>query len=168
MSSGAFWNLCPQAFSWSVVITRYREQRLVIGEIVEIELRRLVAGFHLTESETYLANLLSDEYSKAGELLDRESSKPLPLAKADKDTLLWLRIVDVREAWDSLEDPQFYVEELLDLYDHDDRYGEARFFADRPRKERGLSRYMERLDSVIGLNRDRLCSQASSPYGGSE
>ncbi|WP_157155353.1 hypothetical protein [Diaminobutyricimonas sp. LJ205] len=95
-----------------------------------------------------MALLLSDEFDRIPDLV---GAPPVPetLSPRERQTYLVFRRRQARSMWAALDYPQFYIEELLDEFDNEDLYREARFLRPVPRRERGMANYEERLDRAI-------------------
>lgn len=147
-------DLCPEVLTYEIVSYLFREGRISREDVVSIELSRMVASIDISESEERLALLLSDELLSVDDILLQESGAALSALGLEVD--LWLQVCDVRNNWAKLDYPQFYLEDVLEELDLEDRYHVARFFSnDGPS---GWDQYQQNIDTAILQNRDRLCA----------
>ncbi len=164
MSSEAIWrSLDCRLLTPPLVVRLYRESRIGPDDVVRIEEERLARGCELDQIEEQLALLLSDQLWDVPMLVDTWGEQPLQ-EHLDRQVYLWIRLMEVRAAWDSLEAPQFYLEELLDHFDPEGDYEQMRFFRSLPRRELSPDKYVARVDATLEQMRARLNAQPTSGH----
>lgn len=141
-----------------VVARLYSECEIGASDVVNIEMGRLSAGVDLSSAEERLALLLADELDTVSSVLTER--RDVAMSKQDRQVYLWIRLMKVRQEWDRLVEPQFDLEELLDVFDLEDCYAEMRFFSERPRREKTRDQYLKRVDSGLALGLERLNREA--------
>ena len=127
-----------------LVFELYRRGSIDSSDVVKSELARLRAGDYLSHTEEKIALLLSDELGQVEEILS-ELPDPYPLSDVERETLLLLRLSRIRTEWSSAADPPSLVEDTLEDYGPDEKYGTLSLFTPRPRSEK----YARRLDEAI-------------------
>lgn len=120
-----------------------------LNEVIAVETDRLRLGIDLSDPEQAIALLLSDETERVVDLLAPYIVDPPQLEGIDTEVWIWLEIMQVRNQWDALIEPSFYIEEILDRLDKRDSFQEIRFFRQLPRKKRGFKLYVKRLDTTL-------------------
>ena len=95
-----------------------------------------------------MALLISDEYDEVDAILS-ELPDPYPLSEVEKEALLLLRLGRIRAEWSSSFDPPSLVEDALDDYGLDEKYGGLRLLAPLPRSEKTPAKYARRIDEAI-------------------
>ncbi|MCM3778177.1 hypothetical protein [Microbacterium hydrocarbonoxydans] len=139
----------------------YRRGSIDSSDVVESELARLRIGDDLSRTEERIALLLSHELDQVEEILS-ELPDPYPLNDVERETLLLLRLSQIRTEWLSEADPPSLVEDALEDYGLDEKYGMLRLFAPLPRSEKSPEKYARRLDEAIEAGWSDLRAVAAS------
>lgn len=137
---------------------------LTEADVVEIELARLQEGIQLTSAEEKLALLLSDELSSVTALLAASRGQ---LTDEERESVLLVRLMGLRDRWDDLTQPGFYVESEIDDWAPMGVYDDVRFSVPPPPGQRGMAAYLTRLDQRIAerLHDLRQTARASRTSG---
>lgn len=141
-------DISPFLRTSGLVFELYRRGSIDASDVVESELARLRAGDYLSYTEEKIALLLSDELGQVEEILS-ELPDPYPLSDVERETLLLLRLSQIRTEWSSEADPPSLVEDALEGYGIDEKYGTLRLFAPLRRSEKSPEKYARRLDEAI-------------------
>lgn len=135
-----------------VVYLGYLKGLLSEGEVVELELRRLNQGIPLSEVESCLALVLSDEFETVPDVL-ADGVRTLPL---DEGRHVWLYVAVklLRARWGGTPDAVYQLAGLIEEFDTPQEY--AHFLYYMPSKQftrrHGRASFLEALDDRIRID----------------
>ena len=132
------------------------------SDVVEAELRRMKDGLDLTNQETQLASLLSDELDKVPDLLGPAETDPLPFDPAR--VWAYVGVMLLRARWTENRDAVYELAGLIESLGTPEPYRELVYYEKPDKRLRGRGspgRFLETIDERLKIDAKELSPVSS-------
>lgn len=135
-----------------IVYVGYLKGLLSEGEVVELELRRLNQGIPLSEVESRLALMLSDEFETIPDVL-ADGVRTLPLDKG-RHAWLYVAVKLLRARWGGAPDAVYQLAGLIEEFDTPQEYEDFLYYMPSKQftRRHGRPSFLEALDDRIQID----------------